>query len=82
MQSFKTDTEWDRHYKYTTDAASLFGITVTSLRPQCSRQAPQRLRDFVVLESHGSQDILSTSQDFKISVYFPILDGILSELNE
>ena len=82
LQLFRTDAEWDKHYKYITDAASLFGITVTPLRPQRSRQAPQRLRDVVVLESHGSRDILSSSQDFKISVYFPILDGILSELSK
>ena len=36
----------------------------------------------VVLESHGSRDVLNTSHDFKISVYFPILDSILSELKK
>ena len=34
LQTFRTDKEWDKHYKYITDAASLFGITVSSLRPQ------------------------------------------------
>ena len=31
LQTFRTDEEWDKHYKYITDAASLFGITVTPL---------------------------------------------------
>jgi len=33
LQLFRTNTEWDKHYKYITDAASLFDITVTPLRP-------------------------------------------------
>ena len=80
LQTFRTDEEWDKHYKYITDAASLFGITVTPLRPQRSRQVPQRMRDMVILESHGSRNVSSTSHGFKVSVYFPILDSILSEL--
>ena len=31
LQTFRTDEEWDKHYKYITDAASIFGITVTPL---------------------------------------------------
>ena len=34
----------------------------------------------VILESHRSRNVSSTSNGFKVSVYFPILDGILSEL--
>ena len=49
LQTFRTDEEWDKHYKYITDAASLFGITVSPLRPQCRRQIPQRLQDVVIL---------------------------------
>ena len=26
LQTFRTDEEWDKHYKYITDAASLFGF--------------------------------------------------------
>ena len=79
---FRTDEEWDKLYKYITDAASLFGITVSPLRPQRRRQIPQRLQDVVILESHGSRNVSITSHDFKVSVYFPILDSILSELKK
>ena len=82
LQSFRTDTEWDKHYKYITDAASLFDIAVMPLRPRRSRQLPQRLRDAIVLESHGSREASSTSHDIKISVYYPILDSILSEIKK
>ena len=80
LQSFRTDTEWDKHYKYITDAASLFDIAVMPLRPRRSRQLPQRLWDAIVLESHGLGKASSTSHDIKISVYYPILDSILSEI--
>lgn len=33
LQSFRTDTEWDKHYKYITDPAALFDIAVMPLRP-------------------------------------------------
>ena len=65
LQTFRTDEEWDKHYKYITDAASLFGITVSPLRPQRRRQIPQRLQDVVILESHGSQNVSNTSYDFQ-----------------
>ena len=82
LQSFRTDTEWDKHYKYITDATSLFDIAVMPLRPRCSRHLPQRLRDAIVLESHGSCEASSISHDIKISVYYPILDSIDSILSE
>ena len=34
----------------------------------------------VILESHRSQNVSSTSHGFKVSVYFPILDSILFDL--
>ena len=43
FQSFRTDTEWDKHYKCITDAASLFDIDVMpSGRNIVARQLPQR----------------------------------------
>ena len=74
LETLQSDTEWDKHYKYITDAASLFDIDVMPLRPQRSSQLPQRLRDVILLESHGSREASSSSHDinknFSILSYF------------
>ena len=80
LQTFRTDEEWDKDYKYMTDAASLFGITVTPLRPQRSRQVPHGMQDMVILESHESRNVSSISHSLKVSIYFQSFDSILSEL--
>ena len=42
-----------------------------------SRKLPKRLEDGIPLEGAGIRD---TSSDYKISLYYPILDAVLSEL--
>ena len=43
---------------------------------------PRRLQDGIVLEAIGTRDALTTSQQFKISLYFPILDAIIAEMKK
>ena len=38
------------------------------------------MQDGVILEPTGTRDDLTTSQQYKISVYFPILDTIIAEM--
>ena len=39
-----------------------------------------RLESDIVLESVGSREIPTTSEQFRISLYFPIVDAMISEL--
>ena len=78
LHLFQSDLEWEKHYKYTTDIAALHSISVSSTpRPQRRRQLPRRFDDAVVMETTGARE---TGESFKISLYFPILDAIISEL--
>jgi len=43
---------------------------------------PKWMQDVVVLKSHGSRVIVSTSNDFKVKVYFSILDSIISKIHK
>ena len=43
LQLFRSDLEWQKHYKYTTDIATLHDISVSSPRPQRQRQLPRRM---------------------------------------
>ena len=53
----------------------------TDILPNRKRKLPSCLRnDTVILESTGSHEQL-TSQQFKVSLYYPILDAFLMELN-
>ena len=46
-----------------------------------SRQLPWRYEDGLVMETTGSREGLITSEHLKISIYFSILDAMLSELD-
>ena len=81
LQDFRTDSKWEQLYKYVQDVASLHNIQTEVPRPQRSRQLPRRYDDGLVMETIGSRDGFMTSEHLKVSVYFPILDAMLSELD-
>jgi len=80
LHLFRSDLEWRKHYKYTTDITALHEISVSLLRSQHQRQLPWRFNDGLVMQTTGSRETMETSEHFKISLYFPILDAIISEL--
>ena len=82
LQLFCSDQEWERHYKYVTDVAALHEISIALPRPQCNRQISRRLQDGIVLETMGTRDALTTSQQFKVRLYYPILDAIIVEMKK
>ena len=77
---FRSDLEWEKHYKYTTDVAALHNISVSSPRLQRQRQLPRRFDDAVIMQSTGARETMATAESYKISLYFPILDAIITEL--
>ena len=82
LQIFRSDQEWEKHYKYVTDVAALHDISTAPPRPQCTRQILRRLQDGLVLETMGTREALTTSQQFKIRLYFPISDAIIVEMKK
>ena len=42
---------------------------------------PKRFDDVIVLECTGSREMATTNDDFKISLYFPVLNAMISELH-
>ena len=75
LQQFRSDEEWNKLYKYVVDVASLHNIEIAPLRSQRQRTMPKRFEDVIVLESTGSRE----TDDYKISLYFPVLDAMISE---
>ena len=62
------------------DVASLHNIEIAPQRSQRQRTMPKRFEDVIVLESTGSRETATTNDDYKISLYFPVLDAMISEL--
>ena len=80
LQEFRSDSAWNHMFKYVEDVAALPDINVTSQRSQRPRQLPRRLESGIILESVGSRETVTTSEQFRRSLYFPILDAMISEL--
>lgn len=81
LKEFRADSKWEHLFKYVQDVASLHGITADLPRTHRLRQLPQRYECGVVMESTGFRETVMTCDQLKVSLYFPILDAMLSELD-
>ena len=83
LEDLRTDNYWDRLFAYIESVAKLHSIDIIGHRPSRKRKHPSRLcnTDVVILESTGSSEALTTSQQFKVGLHYPILDAFLMELN-
>ena len=86
LKEIRSNSSWDHLYQYTQDVAKLNNIplpstsTTSIARPSRSKQLPKRLESGIVLQSTGSRESICTGQEFKVSLYFCILDSMLGEL--
>ncbi len=81
LELFRTNEEWDKLFCYAEKVAEVKNIEITNPRPTRQRVLPQRLQDGIVLAPTGTREYLSTSQQYKVNLYFPVLDAFLAELN-
>ena len=81
LELFRTDGEWDKFFCYAKKVAEVKNIEITSPRPPRERRFPQNLQDGIVLTPTGTREPLSTSQQYKINLYFPVLNAFVAELN-
>ena len=81
LKELRTDCKWEQVFKYVQDVAMLYNIPIEIARPQLSRQQPKKYISRIVMETTGSRETSTSSERLKVSVYFPILDAMLSELN-
>ena len=52
------------------------------VQPHRQRKTPRRFDDGIVYQSIGARDTLSTSQNYKVILYFSVLDSLLLELRD
>lgn len=85
LTEYRTTAYWNKLYEYAVEIAKLHDITIDSPSQRGTwgrkRKRPSRLQESVVLETVGSRDSVSTSEEFRCHFYFPILDKFLAELS-
>ena len=82
LEEFRSDASWSHLFSYIKQVAELNEIAVTEYHQKRQRRLPSRFEEGVVLESVGSRESMSTSDEYKVKVYFPVLDSVLAELKE
>ena len=80
LELFRTDEEWNKLFSYAQSVAEVKHIPITNPQPPRQRQLPKHLQGGIVLAPTGTREILSTSQQYRVNLYFPVLDAFLAEL--
>ena len=73
LQLFRTDEAWERLFTYAKDVARVKEINVGDICTSRTRMFPQHFQDGIVCISTGSREPLSTSEQYKINLYFQLL---------
>ena len=71
LEEFRSDQEWQKVFKYCESVRKAHNVAPDTTNSR-SRKLPKCLADGVLLEDAGIRD---TSSDYKISLYYPILDA-------
>ena len=74
IEAFHSDDEWEKVFRYCENVAKLHNIPKATSR---SRRLPKRFDDGIILETTGIRD---ESDNYKINLYYPVLDSFLCEL--
>jgi len=66
-------------FTYVESVVKFHNIAIVEIHPNRKRKLPSRLCDDIIIQVHMKK--LTTSQKFKVSLCYPILDAFLMELN-
>jgi len=80
---FHTDEAWQKLFSYAKDVARVKEIKadVMIFANLGQKSLPQHFQDSIICISTGSREALSTSNQYKINLYFPAIDALLNEFN-
>ena len=83
LSEYRSDDYWKKVYDYASTIANSHDIPIQSGRDQGSRRRkrPRHLEESVILETVGSREPQSTSDEICYQFYFPVLDMFISEMN-
>ena len=83
LQGFRSQETWDHTYQYVLQVAAHLNIS-PNLPHSRQRRPPKSFKNYVISESTGSrQDISACSIEdgFKVSLFYPVLDTFISQID-
>ena len=80
LQDYRCEAKWSEIWEQAVTLANENNIQVESIHRR-RRSQPTRLQDVVVMCSTGSRPQLADKDEYRTSLYFPVLDRMANELN-
>ena len=81
LREYRSNSYWKKLYDYALDVAKLHDIAIDQpAGRRRKRKRSSQLEDSLLLETVGSRDPASTSEEYMCHFYYPILDKFLAEL--
>ena len=69
--------------QYTNQVAAVNNLSINSSNcPECTKSVPQRFQDDIILETTGVKEDTTCYDQLKTSIYLPVIDCMLSEMNQ
>ena len=81
LEELRSIKEWERIISYVRDVANLNAIDFCFPSQPRQRQLPGSLKNYEISSPLGNRSILSTGEQFRNSLYLPLIDRLLAELN-
>ena len=82
VEIFRSDSEWEKVSAYSKNVAEQHDVPLDSpIQGRRTREPPRRYDDGVIFTSTGSRGTCM-ELDYKVSLYYPILDCFLAELKQ
>ena len=81
LHEFRHDHSWQQLYDYATQVAQTKRIDISDENHRSRvRRLPSRLDDSFLLEASTSRQITTSADQYKIGLYYPILDSFIAEM--
>ena len=81
LEEYRDDTMWSKFYQYAVSVAELHSIEPSLPVKTRQKRLPKRFEDGVILDSIGSREPVSCDQEYKVTIFFPVLDAIIAEIS-
>ena len=81
LEEYCDDTMWSQFYQHAVSIAELHDIEPSLPVKTRQKRCPKHFEDGVILDSIGSRESVSCDQEYKVSIFFPVLDAVIAEIS-
>ena len=73
---------WSKFYQYAVSVAELNGIEPSLPVKTRQKRLPKRFEYGIICDSIGLRESVSCDQEYKVTIFFPVLDAIIAEISK